>query len=348
MRIITQLSMLLCLFASNMVAKGEDPVMTEESAKVHFSNRNCIVSLDDAKDRVNFLWVNTEFTFTAKDCEALREFDCLCFAHFKSCNLGRDGFSALLKNDKLVWVGLSATDITDADLSQAFQFPKMVDISLCGTKISDKGIESVCFKATNLEGIAIGNCRRVTDRSLAIIGGLKKLQKLDISRCDAISDNGFGRMANLPQLTELNLRNLRISDKFMESASRCPDMEKLQLSWSTVDDQGMKHIVSLQKLKKLEIMATKISAKSLEYIGQLKSLECLEIQENGDLSSGIHFLKEATSLTTIYYDGGCSISAEGIKGLQGIKSLTDLYLGDTHTQEERERVQESLPNVRVY
>ncbi len=68
MRIIAQLSMLLCLFDPNSVANGEKSVMTEESAKTHFSTRNCNVSLDDAKERVNFLWANTEFTFTAKDC----------------------------------------------------------------------------------------------------------------------------------------------------------------------------------------------------------------------------------------------------------------------------------------
>ncbi|CAH1784941.1 unnamed protein product, partial [Owenia fusiformis] len=79
-------------------------------------------------------------------------------------------------------------------------------LSLSACNISDDGISSFVKTLHDLDTLNIGQCNRVTDRSLGLISEhLKKLKSIDLYGCTKITTVGLEKIMQIPHLTTLNL-----------------------------------------------------------------------------------------------------------------------------------------------
>ncbi|XP_064606275.1 F-box/LRR-repeat protein 14-like [Liolophura sinensis] len=79
-------------------------------------------------------------------------------------------------------------------------------LSVCACNIGDDGIGRLVRTLHDLTTLNIGQCNRLTDRSLSHIGDhLKNLKSIDLYGCTKISTVGLERIMQLRTLTTLNL-----------------------------------------------------------------------------------------------------------------------------------------------
>ncbi len=92
----------------------------------------------------------------------------------------------------------------------------LATINLTGcTKVSDEGIKTLTECCACIQNLIISHCRLVTDRSMFLCSNEFWMEKLDISYCPRISDEGLGAvLKSSPGLIELNVSWCRkISDR---------------------------------------------------------------------------------------------------------------------------------------
>jgi Leucine-rich repeat (LRR) protein len=114
----------------------------------------------------------------------------------------------------LEWLDLSATSVSDAGLAHLVAATKLKQLFLEGTKLTDDG--------------------------LLLVGRLKALEELDLSRLEGISDEGLAALAGL--------KNLNV----------------LHLSGSPISDAGLAHLRGLKQLQSLETTGTKVTPEGLQ------------------------------------------------------------------------------------
>lgn len=89
-------------------------------------------------------------------------------------------------------------------ISQGLFNLKSLSLSAC--QISDEGICKIAKTLHDLETLNIGQCSRLTDRSLHTIAeSMKHLKCIDLYGCTRITTGGLERIMKLPQLSTLNL-----------------------------------------------------------------------------------------------------------------------------------------------
>ena len=80
------------------------------------------------------------------------------------------------------------------------------NLSICACAISDEGLNKVVRTAHDMTTLNIGQCSRVTDKGLGLIGDhLKNLENIDLYGCTRITTVGLERIMQLPKLNTLNL-----------------------------------------------------------------------------------------------------------------------------------------------
>ncbi|XP_011135952.3 F-box/LRR-repeat protein 14 [Harpegnathos saltator] len=89
-------------------------------------------------------------------------------------------------------------------ISQGLFNLKSLSLSAC--QISDEGICKIAKTLHDLETLNIGQCSRLTDRSLHTMAeNMKHLKCIDLYGCTKITTSGLERIMKLPQLSTLNL-----------------------------------------------------------------------------------------------------------------------------------------------
>ena len=73
--------------------------------------------------------------------------------------------------------------------------------------------------------------------------GLTKLEKLDLSRCDQITDAGLVHLKGLTNLEKLDLSYCyQLTDAGLAHLKGLTNLEKLDLSWCDITDAGLAHL----------------------------------------------------------------------------------------------------------
>ena len=100
-----------------------------------------------------------------------------------------------------IWVCLSGTKVTDADLACLKQLTKLRSLSLIDTKITDAGLENL-RGLTHLKALDLAGTD-VTDAGLKNIEGLIKLRSLNLMGTK-VTDAGMRYLKGLTQLESLD------------------------------------------------------------------------------------------------------------------------------------------------
>lgn len=143
-------------------------------------------------------------------------------------HFGSRGFRAFARMPALRSLGIGLANVDDAALSALADFPSLRELTPIGLK--DDGFRHVgrcaplerltcmyCRETTDLAtehiaGLGIryyyAGLTQITDRSLAILGGMQTLEQVDLYECQHVTDAGLVPLAQLPRLREVHLDGL--------------------------------------------------------------------------------------------------------------------------------------------
>src|SRR5215475_1435610 len=97
-------------------------------------------------------------------------------------------------------------------------------------------------------------------------------------RSSWVTDSDLRDLAQLPNLTTLNLSLTRITDHGMKELKNAPRIVDLDLQYAEqVTDEGMSAIRGWKHLRRLNLRGTKITDMTLGHLGGMPTLEALDI-----------------------------------------------------------------------
>jgi hypothetical protein len=134
-----------------------------------------------------------------------------------------------------VWLNLSGTKVTDADIEQLGMVRRLISLNLAGTSITDGTLSQLTGSGSlyvlNLDGT------KVTDAGLAHLKRVPHLSELSLARTQ-ITDDGLRQFDGLRRLCYLSLANTRITDKGLTYLRVLPKLRHLDVRGTQVTSRG--------------------------------------------------------------------------------------------------------------
>ncbi len=149
-------------------------------------------------------------------------------AFFKDCrnlavlilygtNVGDEGLAHFKSCTNLTYINLSRTPVTDAGLAHFHECKNLTDLHLWGANVSDAGLAH--FKdCKNLTALTLGGTK-VSDAVLTHFTGCKNLAKLELNYTQQVSDASLERLADYPNLSQLNILKTRVTEAGVKKLS---------------------------------------------------------------------------------------------------------------------------------
>jgi hypothetical protein len=146
---------------------------------------------------------------------------------------------------------------------------------------------------------------KLGDSDLPYLLDLHRVRSLGLAECDSITDKGLAMLGGLDSLTELNLTRLNryryarygadqapLTDACLVSIRSLPRLQSLALSGNRITDQGLSCLAELRNLKVLVLDATEVSDAGLVYLQGMKSLQSVNLAATRVTSEGVRRLWE--------------------------------------------------------
>jgi len=164
---------------------------------------------------------------------------------------------------------------------------------------------------------------KITDAGLSELRTLDSLRKLNLERCQSITDSAGEHIKEIPYLETLNLAYTRIGDSAMRHFAQMKNLRGISLSRTLVTDAGLADLSHSQTLRELNLTNTAITDVGLRELQAMPSLEGLSLRSPLITDKGLLYLQKCKGLKKL---GLCSktVSAESVFQLRG--ALPDLDL----------------------
>ncbi|MDB5387983.1 MAG: uncharacterized protein JWM11_3629 [Planctomycetaceae bacterium] len=165
----------------------------------------------------------------------------------------------------------------------------------------------------------------ITNKSLAVIGQLKNLNRLALNGTH-ISD-GLEFLCDLENLNELLLDNTQLGESSLI--------------------QFLDEFKGIDNLRRLSLSKMDIGDKSMEYIGRAKSLEFLALCSTKVTAKGLQNLLRCEKLRDLFFDG-IDLRSEEIDVLSQLKGLKCLYVSSSKLSPTDEKlIRIALPKCEI-
>jgi len=134
-----------------------------------------------------------------------------------------------------------------------------------------------------LVGILLNAPATVPNKELGRLEGLQYLRELQFIghpvAGGSLTDEGAGKLANLPSLTMLFFNNNHVTDAALENLSRLPSVEHLGLRRTDITNAGVAHLVTMLNLRVLDLGQTAIGDEALPHLNALPNLTDLYLDD---------------------------------------------------------------------
>lgn len=184
---------------------------------------------------------------------------------------------------------------------------------------------------------------------------LDKISSLSItaiilSTNEAIREQDFARLVDLPNLRSLDIHDIDLSDSFIDHVSQLRDLKELNIRGMTLSDDAWSKIGKLQDLKKLVLYmchgsgapGTGIGPRGVECLATLDGLESLSFgPARGDI---VKHLADMHQLHDVFLFG-CSALDVDFAVLEGHPSLRGLHLENCPTTGAVFNTLSTIPNL---
>src|SRR5262249_1956953 len=152
--------------------------------------------------------------------------------------------------------------------------------SIFGADLGDRDLHYL-LDLRPVQSLNMAECNHITDKGLAILGGLQHLTELDLTRLMRYQRNSIG--SNPVPLTDAGLVHLL----------SLPRLKNLSLSGNRITDRGLAQIAQLRHLTELDLVATGVSDAGLIHLGGMKSLQVVNLAATRVTAEGVAKLQEA-------------------------------------------------------
>ncbi len=217
--------------------------------------------------------------------------------------------------------------------------------------------------------IEIRNNPRVNDQSLAVLRGLSRIDRLDLTG-DAVTDRGMDEVRTLTTLTTLGVSDTTVGDAGVEQIADLPRLRIFYGNNTAIGDRGAQSLARSKSLSMVFLLRTHISDAGLAHLARLP-LSGLNLEYTSVSNAGVQPLQKCSTLTQLFLsatrvtDAGLGILAgmpalrmlelrrdnitdRGVEKLAALKSLQKLAITDTQiTQAGYETLQTALPGCKI-
>jgi Leucine-rich repeat (LRR) protein len=162
---------------------------------------------------------------------------------------------------EVIAVDLQASWVSDGELALLAKLPKLRQLDLSMTRITDAGLRALRAAA--------------------------ELEEVNLYYAELITDEGLGAARGWPRLKRLNLRGTKASDNALEYLAAAPELEWLDVGFSQVTDSGLYRLAALPKLRTLVLGGNKLTETGLAAISELRHLEVLDLGGKQRTDSGL-------------------------------------------------------------
>ena len=219
----------------------------------------------------------------------------------------------------------------DKSMRFVAELPELEDFYVWDAhKLSDAGTKHL-VKLTKLKHIHISNSP-VSDGTLKVFGGLRKLEKLSIQG-NHFTDAGVPYLSKLKSLKSLwiGMGKGKLTDKIAPTLAKLTNLDELDLQQIPLTDAGVQKLKTLTKLRQLMLHGIPddedqmISDDSVEALMNLKALESLGITN-------------------------CRMSDESVRKLAALPHLKQLGLNGTPTEitaQTKADLQKKYPKLEI-
>jgi Leucine-rich repeat (LRR) protein len=176
--------------------------------------------------------------------------------------------------------------------------------------------------------IDLSYCQNITDDGLKYLGRNSGLTHLKLMNDSQISGQGLENLIGLNRLQSLEIDTVAVSDRGLAAISKMKGLTRLVLDGNSkqISDVGVAHLAKLSKLEHLTINYESITDASLQSISQIRSLRSIELFDNEDVSGvGYASLSELPRLRSLKI-GLVDLTDADLKYLEKLSQLKVLEL----------------------
>lgn len=112
--------------------------------------------------------------------------------------------------------------------------------------------------------LAITGTAGLTDAGLDRLLRFKNLARLELEGCTAITPSGLRKLIAMPLLTQLGLKNLKLTPEGVKNLAPLEQLELLDLTASEFGDELIPEILRFRRLKELNLAETHLTPEGLE------------------------------------------------------------------------------------
>ncbi|WP_264711384.1 leucine-rich repeat domain-containing protein [Wolbachia endosymbiont (group A) of Andrena haemorrhoa] len=201
-------------------------------------------------------------------------------------------------------------------------------LNLLCNKIGDRvtgGLAKLgLYTPSSLMSGYIDNRYTISTKAVKKLAQLKNLTSLDLSG-NKIDDEGAKELAKLANLTSLDLSSNKIGYEGVKELAQLKNLTSLNLSGNKIGSEGVKELTKLANLTSLSLVNCGIGYKDIGELAQLKNLTSLNLSSDKVSDKGVKELAKLANLTSLSLIS-CLISVKGVKELAQFTNLTSLDL----------------------
>jgi len=230
-------------------------------------------------------WLPNVTSLNMEFCQSLTDEDFTVLFGFQEKETESEATATILESvdfnpfSKLEVLNLSHTNIGDAGVATlALQCPNLKTLSIQNTRVSDYALSAVAQHCHCLTALDVSGCSGFGSYGIQLLSQERAatLKRLDVSDCAYVNDAVVPYLCHCPNLTQLGLRNTKISDRAVSALLRRLQFIELNLEGLPISDPQLLHLIQFQKnLQKLDIsFCHSLSVAALKRVGELSS--CLQ------------------------------------------------------------------------
>lgn len=166
----------------------------------------------------------------------------------------------------------------------------------------------------------------IDDNTLAIISNIKTLKSLTLMGCAGQSDEGYQKLADLPNLESLDLRHTGVTDEGLDKLSTAKNIQYLDV-WrcGNLTPSALSNLAKFPKLNNLSLAKSGIETGSLQDLPKLKNLKYLTLAK---IPENFPALLKKTKITSLHFYQAEDITDKDILNLAANKTLKTIALSD--------------------
>jgi Leucine-rich repeat (LRR) protein len=230
------------------------------------------------------------------------------------------GFSELGKLTHLRSLSLAYSEIAGDPFVSFAPEHDLETIDLSSAKVDAQRVGAGLVRLTNLKDLRLSHFED-PDSLLKALGAHPNIASLSLDFSSKLSVEGLRKLALLPRLTKLSLRNIPLGQLEMEAIGAVHSLEELDLTWTGVRD--LHGLEGLTKLKSLRLWGNELSPRAPEDLLRFPKLTRLSLHncrlhENEALLTALESLKALEELDL----GGNFLTEKTLAVIPDLRSLT--------------------------